>query len=65
MIRRAIIATSCLLVAGFVGSWLVAGALIAPIPRVVGDPPRELDATAFTVDSDSGSLDFGRHTQPK
>jgi alpha-beta hydrolase superfamily lysophospholipase len=64
MIRRAMIVTSCLIVAGLIASWFVAGALVAPSPRVIGDPPRELNATAFTLNSDSGSLISGWHTQP-
>ncbi|MEZ6086790.1 MAG: alpha/beta fold hydrolase [Pirellulaceae bacterium] len=64
MIRRALIVTSCLIVAGLIAPWFVAGALVAPSPRVVGDPPRELNATAFTLNSDSGSLISGWHTQP-
>ena len=65
LIRRATIATSCSIFAGLAVSWFVAGALIAPNPRVVGDPPDELNATAFSVDSDSGSLISGWHTQPE
>ncbi len=63
-IRRAISGTSCLIVAGLIASWFVAGALVAPNPRLVGDPPRELNASAFTVNSDSGSLISGWHTRP-
>lgn len=37
---------------------------MAPRPRVVGDPPHELNAIAFTVNSDSGSLISGWNTQP-
>ena len=65
MIRRAAIATSCLMIAGLTASWMVAGALVAPNPCVVGDPPRELNATAFTVNSSSGSAISGWHTQPE
>ncbi|WP_372896252.1 alpha/beta hydrolase [Stieleria sp.] len=64
MIRRAMIAASCLVVTGLVASWFVAGALVAPSPRVIGDPPRELNATAFVVKSDSGSLVSGWQTRP-
>ncbi|PAY16157.1 alpha/beta hydrolase [Rhodopirellula sp. SM50] len=64
MIRRAMIAASCLLVTGLIASWFVAGALVAPSPRLIGDPPRELNATAFVVKSGSGSLISGWHTRP-
>ncbi len=64
MIRRAMIATSCLIMAGLIASWFVAGALVAPSPRVIGDPPRELNATGFVVKSDSGSWVSGWHTRP-
>ncbi|MBD3673942.1 MAG: alpha/beta fold hydrolase [Planctomycetaceae bacterium] len=64
MIRRAMIAVSSLIVAGLITSWLVAGALVAPSPRTIGDPPDELNANAFSVKSDSGSQISGWHTQP-
>ena len=64
MISRALIATLCLVIAGLMASWFVAGALVAPSPRVIGDPPRDLNATAFIVNSDSGSKISGWHTQP-
>ncbi|QDV46069.1 Alpha/beta hydrolase family protein [Stieleria neptunia] len=58
------IATSCSIMAGLIASWFVAGALVAPSPRVIGDPPRELNATSFTVNSESGSVVSGWQTQP-
>lgn len=64
MIRRTIIAMSCLLVAGLIASYFVASALVAPSPCAIGAPPRELNATTFTVNSDSGSVISGWHTQP-
>lgn len=64
ILRRALIAASCLIAVGLMASWFVAGELVAPMPRVVGDPPRELNATAFTVKSDSGSVISGWHTRP-
>ena len=64
LIRCAIIASSFAMVVAFAASWFVAGALVAPNPRVVGEPPRELNATAFSLDSDSGSRISGWHTQP-
>ena len=63
--RNAVGAALCLLVTGFVVSWIVAGRLVMPNPGVVGDPPGELNAASFTVKSDSGSLISGWHTQPK
>ena len=64
IIRRAAIATSSLIVVGLAVSWFVAGALVAPSPCLIGDPPRELMATAFNVDSESGSTIYGWHTHP-
>lgn len=63
MIRRAMVVTSCLIAVGLIASWFVAGVLVAPSPCVIGDPPHELNATAFTVDSDSGSTIHGWHTE--
>ncbi|QDV25848.1 Alpha/beta hydrolase family protein [Aureliella helgolandensis] len=56
--------TSCFIVVGLIASWFVAGALIAPNPRAIGEPPLELNATAFSVNSQSGSVISGWHTQP-
>ena len=53
----------CLIVSGFVASWFVAGALVAPSHRVVGKPPSELNASTFTLESDSGSTIAGWHTK--
>jgi alpha-beta hydrolase superfamily lysophospholipase len=58
------IASFCFITFGFIASWYVAGALIAPSPAAIGDPPRELNASAFAVNSDSGSTISGWHTQP-
>ncbi len=55
---------SCLIVIGLIASWFIAGALVAPSPRAIGHPPHELNATAFTVDSNPGSTISGWHTQP-
>lgn len=65
MIRRAMIATSCLVVALLVVSWCVGSALVAPNPHDVGDPPSELNATVFTANSDSGSRISGWHARPE
>lgn len=56
---------ACLTAAGFTVSWLVAGALVAPAPRRIGDPPPELKASVFAVRSDSGSLISGWHNRPE
>lgn len=63
ILRTALIGTSGLFVAGLFVSWLVAGALIAPRPRVIGDPPPDLQATSFTTASDSGSTLSGWHSR--
>ncbi|MEM9644705.1 MAG: alpha/beta fold hydrolase [Planctomycetota bacterium] len=65
MIRRVVIALSCVVIVGLVVSWVVAGALVAPRPRLVGNPPQELNAVAFDAISDSGSLLSGWHTRPE
>ncbi len=65
VIRHFSIATGCLVVAGLIVSWFLAGALVAPRPRGMGEPPRELNTTVFTVKSESGSIISGWHTQPK
>lgn len=64
MIRRGLIASLSLIAAGLIAAWFVAGALVAPSPRPIGDPPHELNATRFRLNSDSGSLISGWHTQP-
>ena len=53
----------CVVIAGLVISWFVAGALIAPAPGIVGNPPSDLPVTAFAVESDSGSTINGWHVQ--
>lgn len=58
-VRRFTIATCVLLVIGLVASWIVAGNLIAPQPRVIGDPPSDLPAMSISLASDSGSTIAG------
>lgn len=65
VIRLAMIAATCVVAAGLILSWIVAGALVAPNPSVVGEPPSDLNAVAFTVRSDSGALISGWHTRPE
>jgi len=60
-----LIVASCLIVAGLIVSWVVAGALVAPKRQMVGDPPGDLNATSFTLASDSGSTVHGWHTRPE
>ena len=50
-----------LLVVGLVFSWIVAGRLVAPRPRVIGDPPSDLLVTPISFASDSGSTIAGWH----
>ena len=50
---------------GLVASWFVAGALVAACPRRIGSPPRDLNAAAFAIPSDSGAMIAGWHTQPE
>lgn len=45
-------------------SWQVAAAIIAPRPSVVGLPPEDLHAVAFTLTSRSGSTIAGWHARP-
>lgn len=50
------------LVTGLIVSWFVAGALVAPSPKDVGDAPSDLRVTEFSVESDSGTTVHGWHT---
>lgn len=65
MLRLVAIAASVLIVAGLIASWIVVDALVAPCPCAIGDPPLDLNATTFTVNSESGSTISGWHTQPE
>lgn len=56
------IAVSLLIVAGLAASWFVAGALIAPLPRPIGQPPGDLRVAEFSVASESGSTISGWYT---
>lgn len=58
-------AAALLILTGLIVSWYVGGALVAPRPRVVGDPPPDLNAAPFTVASTSGSTISGWHTRPE
>ena len=65
LLRSALVASLCLVVAGLVTSWLVASALVAPQQRAIGNPPSDLPAVSFTVDSQSGSVISGWHSRSK
>ena len=65
MLRFATIAVLLLTIAGLIISWIAAGVLVSPCPSAIGSPPAELNATAFTINSESGSMISGWHTQPE
>lgn len=65
LVRRVVIGAFCALVIGLIASWIVAGVLVAPSPCVVGEPPSELNAVEFSVESESGSVISGWHTRPE
>lgn len=50
-----------LFVVGLIVSWMVAGALVAPASRDIGDAPADLPATPIFLVSDSGSTVKGWH----
>jgi alpha-beta hydrolase superfamily lysophospholipase len=50
-----------LLVIGLVASWIVAGKLVAPQPRIIGEPPSGLPASSISFESNSGSTIAGWH----
>ena len=61
IIRCSVIGLLALLVVGVIASWLVAGWLVAPEPRLIGDPPTDLPVTSISLVSDSGSTIAGWH----
>ncbi len=63
IIRRSVIGMLGLLVVGLFASWVVAGWLVAPHPRVIGDPPTDLPAMSISLVSDSGTTVAGWHIQ--
>jgi len=65
ILRIATIAVLLLTIAGLITSWIAAGVLVAPCPSAIGAPPANLNATAFTLNSESGSIISGWHTQPE
>jgi fermentation-respiration switch protein FrsA (DUF1100 family) len=61
MVRRLTIIIGTLLFLGLAASWIVAGELVAPNPRVVGPPQTDLPIQAISLPSESGSLIAGWH----
>ncbi len=61
IIRRSVIGLLVLLFLGLVGSWFVAGWLVSPQLRVIGDPPTDLPATSISLVSNSGTTVAGWH----
>jgi len=59
MVRYVLFSVVALLLCGVAGSWYVGGKLMAPVPRVVGPPPKALGGRAVTFRSESGSLIHG------
>ena len=62
-LRIAAIVIACMVLVVLAATWFMAGALIVPTPRMIGDAPSDLQATSFVVESDSGSSIHGWHTQ--
>jgi fermentation-respiration switch protein FrsA (DUF1100 family) len=55
-IRQWTVVGICLAVPGLlISAWLVAGSLLAPANRVIGEPPKDLPVVSATIDSESGS----------
>jgi fermentation-respiration switch protein FrsA (DUF1100 family) len=61
MKRQVALVLAVLLVLGLIVSWFVGGALMAPKPRVIGEPPYDLPAEPITLESESGSSLAGWH----
>ena len=61
IVRRLALVMGGVLVVGLIVSWNVAGWLVAPQPRVIGDPPTDLPATSISLVSDSGTAVAGWH----
>lgn len=58
-LRRAVIALVTLIVLGLIGSWIIGGRLIAPVPRSIDTLPAGLPAEEVVFDSASGSSIHG------
>ncbi len=61
LVRNSVSATLFLTVVGLVTSWVAAERLVAPQPRVIGDPPTYLPGMSIVLASDSGSNVAGWH----
>ncbi len=58
---RFFIGITGLILTGLIASWIVAGRLVSPAPSLVGNPPTDLPAVCFTIDSESGETIAGWH----
>lgn len=65
LLRRTAIGLLIVMLVGLWVSWIVAGRLAAPMPRVVGDPPSDLPVETISLDSESGSRIAGWHIRSK
>lgn len=55
-IRATVLALLALVLAAAAGAWLVAGTLSRPARATIGEPPRELGASAVTIPSSAGAV---------
>lgn len=63
-VRYAVAAMTVLFAIALGTSWYVGGSLVAPSSCVIGDPPQELNASSFVIESESGSTISGWHCRP-
>ncbi len=56
--------TALLTLSGLLLSWFVGSQLIAPFRVVIGPPPQDLNASEFSLSSDSGATISGWHSVP-
>lgn len=59
--RRTGVALLIIFVCGLWVSWIVAGRLVAPVPRSVGQPPAGVAAESISLESESGAQISGWH----
>jgi fermentation-respiration switch protein FrsA (DUF1100 family) len=59
LLVRLLVGVAIVVVVGIAVSWLVGGELSDPVPRVIGRPPLDLEATNVTFASSSGTLIHG------
>ncbi|MEJ2619378.1 MAG: alpha/beta hydrolase [Candidatus Thiodiazotropha sp.] len=55
------IVSALLIIVGLAASWIVAGELVAPMPRAIGAPPKDLPIKSVSFASESGSVIAGWH----